>query len=81
MLQTYFWKGDLNANMKVKFTFGQAIILVVTCASTKHEAAWMLPAEPRETVLNLLSVMLYELGAGMQIQICSYVSSSNGMQL
>jgi len=31
-------RGDLNANMQVKFTFGQTIILVVTCALTKHGA-------------------------------------------
>lgn len=56
-------KGDLNANMKVKLTFGQTITLVDICGFVKNKAASMLPAERRETVLSLLNVILYELGA------------------
>lgn len=53
----YASEGKPNANMKSKLAFGQIIILVVMCALKNLEAAWLLTAEPRETIL--CSIMLY----------------------
>lgn len=47
----YASEGKPNANMKSKLAFGQIIILVVMCPLKKLEAAWLLTAEPRDTVL------------------------------